>query len=54
MIRVKPFLAEHARFVIIILRYLFDEHPEDGGRQSGLPQTTQQGADQLQQEEESG
>lgn len=39
---------------VVILRYLFDQHPEDRGRQSGLPQTTWQGADQLQQKEESG
>ena len=38
----------------LILRYLFNQHPEDGGRQPRLPQTPLQGADQLQQEEESG
>lgn len=36
------------------IRYLFNQHPEDGGRQPGLNRTPRQGADQLQQTEESG
>lgn len=35
------------------LRYLPNQHPEDGRGQPGLPEAPRQGADQLQQEEES-
>lgn len=37
-----------------MLRYLFNQHPEDGGRKPGHPPTPRKRADQLQQEEESG
>lgn len=40
--------------LIFILRYLFNKHPEDRGREPRLPQTFRQGPDQLQQKEESG
>lgn len=39
---------------VFVLRYLFNQHPEDGGRQPGLPEAPRQRADQLQQKEESG
>lgn len=38
----------------LILRYLFNQHSEDRGGQPRPPQTLLQGADQLQQEKESG
>lgn len=41
-------------FCFLVLRYLFNQHTEDGGRQPRLPETPREGSDQLQQEEESG